>query len=46
MIKFMNNKQLTINDQHRSGSQEEQPLLFSLVHLILCWPENVDADET
>jgi len=32
----MNNKQLTINERHGLGSREEQPLLFSLVHLILC----------
>lgn len=37
MVKFNNSKQLTINKQHRLGSHEEQPLLFSLVHLILCW---------
>jgi len=37
MIKFNNNKQITINKQHRLGSHEEQPLLFSLVHLILCY---------
>jgi len=32
----MNNKQLTINERHGLGSHEEQLLLFSLVHLILC----------
>ena len=32
----MNNKQLTIIEQHRLGSHKEQPLLFPLVHLILC----------
>jgi len=32
MLKFNNTKQLTINKQHRLGSHEEQPLLFSLVH--------------
>jgi hypothetical protein len=36
MIIFNNNKQLTINKQQRLGSHGEQPLLFSLVHLILC----------
>lgn len=36
MIKFNNNKQLTINKQHRLGSHGEQPLQFPLVHLILC----------
>jgi len=35
VIKFINNKQLTINERNRLGSREEQPLLFSLVHLIL-----------
>jgi len=35
----MNNKQLTINERHGLGSHEEQLLLFSLVHLILCWAE-------
>ena len=38
MFNFNNSKQITINKQHRLGSHEEQPLLFSLVHLILCWP--------
>jgi len=28
MIKFNNNKQITINKQHRLGSHEEQPLFF------------------
>jgi len=37
MIKCNNSKQITINKQHRLGSHEEQPLLFSLVHLILCY---------
>jgi len=36
MIKSNNSKQITINKQQRLGSHEEQPLLFSLVHLILC----------
>jgi hypothetical protein len=36
MSKINNNKQLKIKGQHRLGSPEEQPLLFSLVHLILC----------
>jgi len=36
MIKFNNSKKITINRQHRLGSHEKQPLLFSLVHLILC----------
>ena len=30
MIKFNNSNQLTLNRQHRSGSHEEQPLLFSI----------------
>jgi len=37
MIKHNNSNKLTINKQHRLGSHEEQPLLFSLVHLILCY---------
>jgi hypothetical protein len=37
MIKFNNSKQITINKQRRLGSHKEQPLLISLVHLILCW---------
>jgi hypothetical protein len=37
VFRFNNNKQLTINKQHRLGSHEEQLLLFSLVHLILCY---------
>jgi hypothetical protein len=36
MIKFNNSKQIIINKQHRLGSHEKQPLLFSLAHLILC----------
>jgi len=28
MIKFNNSKQITINEQHRLGSHEKQPLLF------------------
>lgn len=36
MCKFNVDKQIPINKQHRSGSYEEQPLLFSSVHLILC----------
>jgi hypothetical protein len=36
MCNFNNSKQITINEQHRLGSHEKQPLLFSLVHLILC----------
>jgi hypothetical protein len=38
MIKLKISKQLAINKQHRLGSHEEQLLLFSLVHLILCSP--------
>jgi len=30
MIKFNNGNQTTFNRQHRSGSHEEQPLLFSI----------------
>jgi len=33
----MNIKQLTFNRQYRLGSHEGQPLLFLLVHLILCY---------
>lgn len=40
MHKFNNSKQITIKKQHRLGSQEEQPLLFLLVHLILCYVFN------
>lgn len=36
MIKFNNSKQITMNKQQRLVSHDEQPLLFSLVHLILC----------
>ncbi len=36
MFNFNNSKQTPINKKHRLGSHEEQPLLFSLVHLILC----------
>jgi hypothetical protein len=36
MNNFINNKQLIINKRHRLGSNEKQPLLFLLVHLILC----------
>jgi hypothetical protein len=35
MIRFNNNKQLIINKQHKLGSHEEQPLLFSLINLVL-----------
>jgi len=35
----MNTKQLIINERHGLGSLEEQLLLFSLVHLILCYTE-------
>lgn len=38
MIKFNNSLQITINEQQRLGSHEKQPLLFSLVHLILFSP--------
>jgi len=41
VIKFMNNKQLTIKKRHRLGSLEEQLLLFSLVHLILCYLKKI-----
>ena len=37
MIKFNASKQITFNKQHRLGGHEEEPLLFSLVHLILCY---------
>ena len=37
MCKINNNKQLKIKAQHRLCSPEKQPLLFSLVHLILCY---------
>lgn len=36
MFKVSNTKQLIINSQHRLGSHGKQPLLFPLVHLILC----------
>ena len=35
MIKLLNNKQLTIDEQHGLDGYKEQLLLFSLVHLIL-----------
>ena len=35
MIIFNNSKQITFNKQLRLGNLEEQPMLFSLVHLIL-----------
>ena len=41
MFKFINDKQLIINKLHRLGSYEEQPLLFPLVHLILCYMRNL-----
>jgi len=37
MYNVNSNKQLTINKQHRLGSHKKQLLLFSLVHLILCY---------
>ena len=37
MLKFNNSKQITFNKQQRSGGHEKQPLLFALVHLILCY---------
>ncbi len=37
MCNINNNKQLKIKGQHRLGVPEEQPLVFSLVHLILCY---------
>jgi len=37
MFNFNNIKQITINKQHRLGSHKEQPLLFPLEHLILCY---------
>ena len=40
MFKAFNSKQLTNNTNNRHiilGSREKQHLLFSLVHLILCW---------
>ena len=36
MFKHNNGMQITINKPQRLGSHEEQPLLISLVHLILC----------
>jgi len=41
MYNIFNNKQLTINNQYRLGSQGKQHLPFSLVHLILCYTEEV-----
>ena len=37
MFKAFNGKKLTNNKQVILGSREKQHLLFSLVHLILCW---------
>ena len=37
MYNSNNSKQITINKQYRIGSHEEQPLLFSLIDLILCY---------
>ena len=37
MCKINSNKQLIIKGQHGLGGHEEQPLIFSLVHLILCY---------
>ena len=37
MLKAFNSKQLTNNKHIILGSREKQHLLFSLVHLILCW---------
>ena len=39
MCNFNNSKQITIKKQHRLGSHEEKPLLFLLVHLILCYTD-------
>lgn len=39
MHKLNNNKHLTKKHNICIGSHEKQLLLFSLVHLILCWPE-------
>lgn len=36
MYNLANNKQLTINGQHSTGSHGKQQLLLALVHLILC----------
>ena len=46
MRKSNNSKQITINKQHRLGSHAEQPLLFSLVHLILCYAPKLDTKRT
>ena len=45
MIKINNGKHLKNNKQHRLGSHEEQPLLFSFVHLILCCTCEESEDE-
>ena len=37
MFKAFNSKQLTNNKHIILGSREKQHLLFSLVHLILCY---------
>jgi hypothetical protein len=37
MYKENNNKQLKNNRQYRIGIHGEQPLLFPLIHLILCY---------
>jgi hypothetical protein len=39
MFKFSSSKQITVNKQQRLGSHEGQPLIFSLVHLILCYEQ-------
>jgi len=46
MYNVNSNKQLTINEQHRLGSHKKQHLLFSLVHLILCYALKGECDET
>jgi hypothetical protein len=39
MRKLNNGSYLTNKQQHRLGCHKEQPLLFSLVHLILCYAQ-------
>ena len=41
MFKAFNSKQLTNNKHIILGSREKQHLLFSLVHLILCYTDIV-----
>jgi len=44
MYNLSNNKQLTKISYMRLGSHEEQHLLFSLVHLILCYQRETNEE--